>query len=415
VILKDAGTLGAGIDRPSGNEQQSTLVGRYARHVEQYLQDSPGPRAAILELEDDRHFARIRKIDPKPALKKGFARTDRRLQCLQPAKLLTPTAKPPTGDRKPLEPYPGTRFAPGTILRASAAINDALRQLGHLGAYETPETLPDLEQIGIWLHHAGSTCIPVVIRLGVDGSAVAYLASDKGASILPIPYSDLPKALATGRGRITSGPRQKSYVSNFLRNTLGTGDNGSRDTQDRVVLARSASFRKWGWDWLQDKHIQEDRLILPGAEIHDEKPAPPALHPLDCPGLRIIRVRERGSTAEVARGFGADYPANPKGKARVSGLFQFSERIFYAINPRSDQMQTPLGMTKLNPDILRNFTMQVASPAPLEIFPAFLQPGDDAVAYAVLASNLRRMYLHTEQATRYPAPLHLCELADEYI
>jgi hypothetical protein len=78
-------------------------------------------------------------------------------------------------------------------------------------------------------------------------------------------------------------------------------------------------------------------------------------------------------------------------------------------------MQTPLGATKLDPDILRNFTLQVANPVPLEIFPAFLQPGDDLVAYATLTSNLRRMYLHTEQATTYPAPLHLCELADEYL
>jgi hypothetical protein len=84
----------------------------------------------------------------------GFARTNRRLQCLQPAKEFVPPTKPPTGRRKPPEPYPGTRFGDGTILRASAAINDALRQLWHLGAYETPDSLPDLEQIGIWLHHA---------------------------------------------------------------------------------------------------------------------------------------------------------------------------------------------------------------------------------------------------------------------
>ena len=50
-------------------------------------------------------------------------------------------------------------------------------------------------------------------------------------------------------------------------------------------------------------------------------------------------------------------------KARVSGLFKFSDRIFYSVNPRSDQMQTPLGVTKLDPDILRNFTKQAANPA----------------------------------------------------
>jgi RNaseH domain of pPIWI_RE len=78
-------------------------------------------------------------------------------------------------------------------------------------------------------------------------------------------------------------------------------------------------------------------------------------------------------------------------------------------------VQTPLGVTKFDPDTPRNFTVQAANPVPLEIFPAFLQPDDDRVAYAALASNLCRMYLHTEQATRFPAPLHLCELADEYI
>ena len=78
-------------------------------------------------------------------------------------------------------------------------------------------------------------------------------------------------------------------------------------------------------------------------------------------------------------------------------------------------MQTPLGVTKLDADIMQNFTKQASNPAPLEIFPAFVQPGDDVAALAALASNLRRMYLHTEQATTFPAPLHLCELADEYI
>ena len=126
------------------------------------------------------HFARSHKIDPKPALKKGFARTNRRLQCLQPAKEFTPPAKPPTGKKKTPEPYPGTRFGAGTILRASAAINDALRQLGHLGTYETPDSLPDLEQIGIWLHHGGAPAFRIVIRLGADGTATAYLASDQG-------------------------------------------------------------------------------------------------------------------------------------------------------------------------------------------------------------------------------------------
>jgi hypothetical protein len=416
VVTRNAGPLGSGIERPEGNKQpETTLVAQHAKRVEEHLTRSESRSAAILELGDASHFARIRKIDPKHALKKGFARTNRRLQCLQPAKEFTPPARPPTGNKKPPEPYPGTRFGAGAIFRASAAINDALRQLGHLGVYDMPGRLPDLEQIGIWLHHDGATCIPLVIRLAAEGTATAYLAPDKGTAIPPIPYEDLPEALANGMGRIRPGPQQKAYVASFLRNALGTGDIGSQDTHDRVVFVRSASFRRWGWDWLQDKHIRADRLVLPGTEINDDEALPQTLSPHDCPGLRIIRVRERGSGDEVARGFGADYLRMPKGKARVSGLFQFSDRVFYSVNPRSDQMQTPLGVTKLDPDITQNLTKQAANPAPLEIFPAFLQHGDDAAAFATLASSLRRMYLHTEQATRFPALLHLCKLADEYI
>jgi len=418
VVLGNAGPLGSGIERPEGNRQPAaTLVAQHAKRVAERLARSEGRSAAILELGDAAHFARSHKIDPKPALKKGFARTNRRLQCLQPAKEFTAPARPPTGKKKAPEPYPGTRFGAGTILRASAAINDALRQLGHLGVYETPDSLPDLEQIGIWLHHDGPACIPLVIRLGTEGAATAYLAPDKGTAVPPVPYEDLPEALANGKGRIRPGPQQKAQVASFLRNALGTGDSGIQDTHNRVVFVRSASFRYWDWDWLQDKHIQEDQLVLPGVEIQDDQVLR-TLSPQDCPGLRIIRVRDRGSRDEIARGFGASYKPDadgPKGKARVSGPFKFSERIFYSVNPRSDQMQTALGVTKLDSDITQNYTKQAASPVPLEIYPAFLQPDDDVAAFATLASSLRRMYLHTEQATTFPAPLHLCELADEYI
>ena len=414
IVLRDAGALGAGVDRPDGNTQpDATLIGAHANQIVRFLGQSPSPRAAILELEDNSHFVRARKIDPKPALKKAFARTDRRLQCLQPATVFAGPASLAANSRKrPPAPYPGTQFTKSTIYRASAAVNDSLRQLGRVGSYETPEGLPDLEQIGLWLHHDGSAVIPVVIRLSPDRPATACLAAGDGTAILPLPYQDLPGALATGKGRIRSGSRQKDSVAQFLISALGTGDAVSRDTHDRVVFVRSASFRTSGWDWLQDQHIVPDQLILPGVSLASDGDRPVPLRPSDCPGLRIVRVRERSSTGEIARGFSADHKT---ASIRISGLFSFTDRIFYSINPRADQMQTPLGATKLDPDVLANYAVQAANPVPLEIFPAFLQRGDDPAAYAMLTSRLRRTYLHTEQATRFPAPLHLCDLADEYL
>jgi len=414
VILKDIGTLGVGLDRPHDDARpESTRLGAHANHVAGQIGHSPDPRAAIFELEDDRYFQRARQVDPKPALKKAFARTDRRLQCLRPAKVFTPPAALPKSTKKaPPAPYPGTRFTTGSIYRASAAINDALRQLGRVGTYETPDHLPDLEHIGIWLHHSGSACIPIVIRLKPEGTAAACLASADGTPNPPLPYRDLPTALAGGKGRIRGDSKQKAHVARFLINALGVGDQVSQDTHDRVVFVRSASFRNWGWDWLQDKHIRPDRLILPGVSLSDDAEPPRPLLPQDCPGLRIIRVRDRSSTGEVARGFAADYRS---ASVRISGLFAFTARLFYSVNPRSDQMQTPLGVTKLDPDILRNYTAQAANPNPLEIYPVFVQPADDPADYAILASHLRRTYLHTEQATQFPAPMHLCDLAAEYL
>lgn len=412
VLLRDGTDLATGIARRPGEKRpEATLRGSYANQIARELGTSSEPRAAILELDDDRHFARIGRIDPKRPLKKAFARSGRRLQCLRPAKLFKPPQTWPENSRRPRPtPYPGTDYGSSTIHRAAAAINDALRQLGRLGAYETPASLPDLEHIGIWLHHDGTTCVPVVVRHKPGSEPTAYLAAPTGGDDGEIPYRDLPSSLANGKGRIGPGPKQKALVAEFLVNVLGIG--AAPDTHDRVAFVRANSFRNWGWDWLQDKHLVLDRLIKPGVELKDDQASPPSSTAADCPGLRVVRVRDRSSTMEVARGFAA---YSERYAERISGLFRFSERVYYAINPRSDQMQTPLTMTKLDPDLHRNLTATAANPLPLEVCVAFQQPGDDADTLATLTSQLRRAHAHTVQDTRYPGVIHLCWLAAEYL
>jgi hypothetical protein len=414
ILLEDVQDLGAGILRESGEKKpDSTLLGSFANRIAGQIGMSPQSRAAIFELEGANYFALVGRIDPKRALKKAFGRTDRRLQCLRPAKTFTPPKRwPENAKRRPPAPYPGTNYGVGTIHRAAAAVNDALRQLGRLGAYETPASLPDLEHVGIWLHHDGNTCIPIVVRLQPDGTATAYLARGGDQQPLTTAYRDLPRLLAQGKGRIGPGPKQKKVLSQFLVNVLGIGPAVGQDTHDRIVFVRASGFRNWGWDWLQDKHLRPDRLIPSGVDIEDDQELPELLTPDKCPGLRIVRVRDRSTRMEVARGFAADPDQYAE---RISGLFRFSDRVFYSINPRSDQMQTPLSMTKLDLDVLNNLTAQVANPVPIEICIAFQQPKDDPAALAALTSKLRRAHAHTEQATIFPGVLHLCSLADEYI
>jgi hypothetical protein len=404
--------LATGIQRKTDDKRpESTLRGIFVNHVVRQLGDTAEPIAAILELEDDRHFARIRRIDPKTSLKKAFARSGRRLQCLRPAKFFKPPRTwPENSRRQPPTPYPGTDFARSTIHRCSAAIDDALRQLGRLGEYDIPAGLPELEHIGIWLHHDGKACVPVVVRHRPGRPPIAVLAGAKGHGGSEILYRDLPRALANGQGRIGPGDRQKALVGQFLTNVLGIGD--APDTHDRVAFVRAAGFRNWGWDWLQDRHITPDLLIRPGVELRKNPETAVPLTPADCKGLRIVRIRDRSSTMEVARGFAADSDIYAE---RISGHFRFSDRVSYAINPRSDQMQTPLSITKLDPDIHNNLTVSAANPVPLELCVAFKQPDDDPELLAALTARLRRAHAHTIQDTRYPSVLHLCSLADEYL
>ncbi|MEY9861470.1 hypothetical protein ABH935_007111 [Catenulispora sp. GAS73] len=413
LFPSDAEDLAQAVPRKDGKkERDSVLLGRHANWVKDRLGTARTRRATILELENAAYFGRSRQVDPKKPLKKGFARSRRRLQCLTPAKLFKEPKTWKENSKKPKpEPYPGTNFSKGTIFRASAAINDALRQLGHVSSYEVPADVPEMEQIAIEKLPVGNAVVPIVLRMKPGQEPVAYLAGKDAETALTMLYSDLPEYLANGKGRISAGPRQEAEISAFLIAALGVGANGPRDVHDRVVLVRAAAFRSRGWDWLQNKHVTPDRLVLPGVDL-DEIPEPHIYLPADCPGLRIVRVRDASSSMEVSRAFTAD-PENHA--VRISGLFQRSERVYLSINPRSDQMQTPLGATKLDQDVTRNFTKQAGNPVPLEIFPAFLQPGDSADTFALYTSGLRRNHLHTDQATAFPGLLHLCKLAAEYL
>ncbi|MEU8391467.1 RNaseH domain-containing protein [Micromonospora sp. NPDC048843] len=412
VHLREVGALGAGIERPDKDRSVATLRGSHANHVQNQIGPASQRAAAIFELHGPDYFARTRTIDPKPSLKKAFARSGRRLQCMKPAIRFKPPANPPTNPKKIPTPYPGTVFTKGTIHRASASVLDALRQLGRLGRPQLDEALAGMELVGIWLHHLDGACVPLVVRMPPEGEPAAHLATTSATPVPPMPYSDLPQALAAGKGRIPAGKNQQAILSRFLSNVLGVDETSVIDEHDRAVFVKAYGFRKWGWNWIQDKNIAVNRLVLPGHTFDDDQQPPSFLTPQQCPGLRIIRVRDRSTTQEVALGFPPDYDTH---SPRGDGLYTFDDHVYYSINPRAEQMQTPLTATKIDPDVLANHRFRASNETPLEILPAFLQAADTPDAFADLTQLLRRSYLHTEQATLHPAPIHLCKLAAEYL
>src|SRR5205814_1241863 len=131
------------------------------------------PRAAVVELRGPGFFGLTKTDDPKAVLRKGMALANRRLQCLRPI-----TEYHPKPDAKRVKDVlPGTRITIADASRASAAIHDALRQLGRVGTLAEPPGLASgCELIGIWLEHFDGADVPIIVRITTEGTATAQIA-----------------------------------------------------------------------------------------------------------------------------------------------------------------------------------------------------------------------------------------------
>ncbi|MFD4863994.1 RNaseH domain-containing protein [Streptomyces sp. NPDC058412] len=378
------------------------------------------PIACIAEMEGAAYFSRTRQGDPKKLFKKTLPSLRRNVQCLRP---ITP-ANPNPSKAALAKRFPGTDFTTTDIERAASALNDALRQAGHLPKVAVPQGIEGpFELTTVWLAPAGDRMIvPILIRQHTHEEPTAQLMPTPGSPTeYPMPLTALPEALTAGRGRVATRT-SRAALAEFITGALALDS-----TANRLLLVRRARMSdKEIWPWLQDSRIMFDQLVLPGVYMTDPAVAPGIRKPGDQPGLRIIRLRERSDRDAVPRAFGVSEEMvkaseeteelTPVARyGRYSGLVQIGERAFWGINPRSAQNQTALGLTKLDPANLNNRTKTCSNPTSLEVVPAFLQEGDNPADWAMYTHAQRRLHAHTTIATTWPAVLHLAELMQEYI
>ncbi|MFD3876628.1 pPIWI_RE module domain-containing protein [Streptomyces microflavus] len=378
------------------------------------------PIACIVEMEGPAYFTRTRQRDPKKLFKKTLPALRRNVQCLRP---ITP-ANPNPSKAALAKRFTDTDFATADIERAAAALNDALRQAGHLPKIAVPQGINGpFELITVWLAPAGERMIvPILIRQHTHEEPTAQLMPTPGSpSEHPMPLTALPEALTAGRGRLATRT-SRAALAEFITGALALDS-----TADRLLLVRRARMSdREIWPWLQDGRISFDQLVLPGVDMTDPAVTPAIRKPGDQPGLRIIRLRERSDRDAVPRSFGVTEEMVRAGEeseelipvtqyGRFSGVVQIGERAFWGINPRSAQNQTALGVTKLDPAEPGNRTKTCSNPTSLEIVPAFLQAGDNPADWAMYTQAQRRLHAHTTIATTWPAIAHLAGLMEEYI
>ncbi|MGW4891002.1 RNaseH domain-containing protein [Kitasatospora sp. NPDC004240] len=420
----DPGDLTAGLPRSTDPDPQVRRAAYQRGEAERTARIAaafprlPETIACIVEMEGGAYFSRTRQGDPKPLFKAFLPTLRRNVQCLRPVLPANPNPTKAALAKR----FAGTDFSTTDIERCAAALHDALRQAGHLPTLPAPHGIDGpFELVTVWIAPAGERVVPILIRQHTDMQPTAQLMpTPSHPTEQPMPLTALPEALVAGRGRI-SLRTSRAALADFVTQALALDS-----TADRLLLVRRARMSEHGlWPWLQDSRITIDQLVLPGVDMKSTDNLPSGRKPGDQPGLRIIRLREASDRSAVPRAFGVTEETAVEDDTeeattitrygRHSGLVDIAERAFWGINPRSDQNQTALGVTKLDPAQTANRTRTCVNPSSLEIVPAFLQDGDDPADWAMYVHAQRRFHAHTTIATTWPAIVHHAELMEEYI
>ncbi|MFJ7057910.1 RNaseH domain-containing protein [Streptomyces microflavus] len=443
LVLRNPGTLVSGLPKPPPHTEPEA---RKAHRRQERAQRAEAlgkefPEAdhmigCLVEIDKPVNFAMAGEDDPKRFLKDTLPKLNRHVQCLHPV-----TAAPkPDAKKAGLKPFEGSDIRCEDVQRAASSVKDLLRSLGHLPRLPAPRSVKGrFELATVHVAQAGSWIVPFVLRMDTDGNTTAQLVAAPGhPHETPIPIEHLPRALASGRGRMRR--RDRAQLNDFITQALAVDSH-----TERLFLARAQTLRnKDVWSWLQNPHITPDSLRLPGEDCAHPKRAD-GRRPEDLPGLRIIRVNEE--SYEIPLAFGANlndeaevpatatadgspdvaiseeaYSEPASGAAelpyeewgRYSGVVPWNDHAFLAINPRPDTHQLPKTVSKYSADE-QNATRHGANPTSLEIHVSFKQPHDYAPDLAAYVNNLRRCHLHTDTATRMPLLLHLAKLMEEYI
>ena len=375
VVSEPLGDVGAELAEKSEREFQNRVrevAGRFG---------AVNATVALVELQGADDFKD--KRDPKAAIRKGLAKAGILSQFIMPFK-----------DNED-----------NTENKVESAVEDALRQLGHLtgtqiddfnqGFLERGNIDTNMELIGLWVVRNSNRYghrLPVFVRISPKDFPAASRVSlaqmtfpvERSSVNSWLTYPDGLRRLGKGNWEWLDQKKSEEFIGATLR---GMGN-------ANVLLTVGSGNARTVWNWLSDKNVVFD--------------APDAV---TSSGLRIARVRGSDSDEDESPAWFATRDDN--NPTVPTGLFDSGfKRIFYSLQDKPPPM-----IQLANPKVskIERPTFAYARPALKEIALVSLQPEDGAKEWAVLVHNLRTMSPHYDYSTTLPYPLHLAKLSAEYI
>lgn len=342
------------------------------------LDSLSSPCIAYIELHNASGFKK--ELDPKRAIRLGFAQKGRLTQFLTPIR----------ENEKPAS----------LASRMKNGVLDALRQLGVLPQLPSVLNLPkSLNYVGIWLikqfrataQTKEQLYLPVMVHIDSVTRKISAFAHgfNKWTS-----YAEALQWLAEGKAHgVKNSSEAAALIKQVLRRDLLDGDT--------VIFCHAQNLRQ-AWSWIQDRHLAQDKIAF-----DQESPRPIT----EWPNLRLIRVRDSDG-GETPEWYAVDGESDEQGFS--AGLFRMGERVFASTTPKPRQFKRlSLQMSRATPGPMA--PKPAWNPSILEVTLAALQPTDDPAAWATLAHQLRRFVLQYDEALTLPLVLHLASQMEEYV
>lgn len=381
VAARALGSIGAELVAPDQLKWKDSIIRAIQDRIEDIsnrLDKLTSPCIAYIELHNASGFKK--ELDPKRALRLGFAQMGRLTQFLTPI---------------------GDNEKPASLAsRMKNGALDALRQLGVLPQLPSVLNLPQsVNYVGIWLikqfrataQTKEQLYLPVMVHIDSVTRKISAFAHGFNQWTS---YREALQWLAEGKAHgVKTSSEAAALIKQVLRRDLLDGDT--------VIWCHAQNLRQ-AWSWIQDRNLTQDKIAF-----DQESPRPIT----EWPNLRLIRVRDSDG-GETPQWYAVDEETDEQGFS--AGLFSMGERVFASTTAKPRQFRRlSLQMSRATPGPMR--PKPAWNPSILEVTLAALQPGDDPAAWATLTHQLRRFVLQYDEALTLPLVLHLACQMEEYV